>query len=383
MKKTSLLNRGIALGCAVLLSLVALTSSSPVRANELKQIRTESELRDAFFDAGSYTLGADITLTNTILLCDESGQFAYGNIILDLNGHTISASKTIFEVRGYGKNETGNVTILDSAGGGGLQTTGANNCPILFSNASNWHYRQTFTINGGSYKSEGTSMRISSAVPASSVVINTGTFYSATQPIIGACTLNKTHFSSEDGRILYVGKEKEPSTSVPSTESPTDGTQPTTVPEPTTEPTSDVPKSHVATLDASAVIPRANYVITIPATIPVTALERTEAEDAARISTTGFSVEISEIEHFFSEKAVNVFIKSGGVMTHESTPEARIPFTISKGDAPYDTNIPFAVLNETTRLVAGTIDIDRSTIRTAGKYMGTMEFSIVLVSLVD
>ncbi len=110
-------------------------------------IFTAEQLKTALQKSGTYTLGADITVTEQIEVPFLSGDYKPVEIALNLNGHKIIADGKIYPI-----NNNGNLTINDIEGNtGGIEGLGLLNGKDGASGNTR-SAAASLTINGGTYK---------------------------------------------------------------------------------------------------------------------------------------------------------------------------------------------------------------------------------------
>ncbi len=110
-------------------------------------IFTAEQLKTSLQKSGTYTLGADITVTEQIEVPFLSGDYKPVEIALNLNGHKIIADGKIYPI-----NNNGNLTINDIEGNtGGIEGLGLLNGKDGASGNTR-SAAASLTINGGTYK---------------------------------------------------------------------------------------------------------------------------------------------------------------------------------------------------------------------------------------
>jgi len=145
MKKQKALNR-LAAALAVLLAL-CLVFIAPVGATT---VSTSEDLKSAFAGGGEVTLGADIELTETLVVPSSV------TVILDLNGHSISMEDSIISTT-YAINNLGTLTLKDSSSG----KTGSVNARGIYNGYGGGGENPNvatakITVESGTYNAEGT-----------------------------------------------------------------------------------------------------------------------------------------------------------------------------------------------------------------------------------
>lgn len=377
MKQKKLIKRQIS-AIIIICLFVCCINLIPVHAATPQGIQNESQLRDAFFNGGQYQLSEDIHLDQPVLLSNLSadGIFSSADITIDFNGHTIFSELTALEIRSYGAENGGNITFLDSHGGGGIQTFNVNSIPIKIGDDKNDCYTKSLTLNAGTYTGIEYALYIAEGALCN-VIINSGFFtYNGGHdaPIYGPCTINGSYMLSPDGRTLAIGdqtSDEESTTCEPTTE--------TTDPHTTTSAHTSAPQRQDAKLYTSTALPGASYTVTIPATIPIPALERAEESDKDKNSRTDFTISITDIKNFFHEKSVVVTLDSNFTLMNTENSEDSLNYIIMQGEAIYNNQTEFGRLNEDNTQLTGAIVVDKSTIRKNGNYQGNIMFHIALL----
>lgn len=366
---------------------LTLFGSVNAQAATAKPISTEADLESAFFDGGSYVLKNSITLTKELNLTNIASAdtvFGKDDVTIDFNGFTVSSNTTVLSIGAYGPNGKGNITLLDSQGGGGIAASGLVAPAILIRNNAGDCYSSVLTIRGGVYSGSDCAISIADGM-SQNVNIEAGIFSytgKSGMPIRGAYSASSTPVYSPDGKTLTFSSNLPEPTS--STSQPTSETTSSTD---TSEPTSDngqnsQTQKQAAQLDVNTDIPRASYTVSIPATISVPTLERVRADaaEAEKISRTPFAVSIENVEHFFNEKSVHVTLNSDYIMENTVNPEDTLVFNITQNETDYADGAVFAELDESNKQASGAIIIDKSTIRKSGNYQGKIEFIFDLQS---
>ena len=260
----------IVLACALLVSLFGVLN---VHASDISKL---SEIKGS----GTYTLTGDTA---------ETAEFKSGDIVLDLNGYTVTGQITLnganltikdSSADGTGKivcpfgddNDTlnvlaGSLTVdggtieAGDPGNDGIWIEGGatvtiNNGKISGANSALQNRYGTVTINGGKFESSHVALKVSgkAATGPMTITINGGVFYSAQYNVVenGAelgiclnvnedqaaewCILGEGVTMSDDGEGTYTatkagGSEGDPTQS-PSTATPTPGQKPNENPNP-------------------------------------------------------------------------------------------------------------------------------------------------------
>lgn len=376
MKKRTRLILPVLLLCSLLMQSVSIAYSATVQ-----QVHSESELRNAFFDGGSYQLAGDIILEQTILLSDASpdGIFASGHVTLDLNGYTITSSASAIEIKGYGsRNGNGDITLYDTVGTGGILTTGTLSAPIRLPSDSQDTYTCVLSIEGGFYSGGVAGLQVGNNLVASQVLISKGVFACRSgSPISGPYQTNNTVHPSPDGKTWTITEENDGSSATDAVQESSTLAPP---PDGGTLLTGDgETEQHPVPFTVSTALPRASYTIRIPAEVPVPLLERADASDETRFQETPFSVCLCATSNFFDEKAVQITIQSDCTLQKDANRENLLYYTMLQAEHIYTPGTLFAELSTEGQQATGAVVIDRSQIRTSGVYQGKLEFSITLI----
>lgn len=357
---------------------ISLLGGFTVHGAVLAPIQSEEDLRNAFFDGGDYILQNDFTLSNTLLLSNthESGIFTSSDITIDFNGYTISSAESAIEIRGYGENGKGNITLLDRKNSGGIHTSSQSSAPIKCTGDQKDYYINTLTIQGGIYEGSRAGLYIADFIKANvQIYKGTFTFQETTGlPVYGSPVFNNNAVLSTDGKTLTVGPDAAPVT----TTSPVTDQQPSIESTTVIDSTDNTSKRQTAVVDVNTDIPGASYTITIPATISFPVLDRAEETADDKLSTTSFSVSIDNIKNFYREKSVEVILNSDCILINQNDETDALGYSIMKDGSAYNGGALFAELNENQTEQTGQIVIDRSTIRKSGNYHSVIEFNIAL-----